>query len=102
MYVYICIMTIFLCVSCFRRDRDRLVIASKLCFSVDDSDPNARGLSRKHIMNSVERSLKNLQTDYLDLYQVKAELNQGHENRNMRQNVEFFSNFALCHFFCHK
>ena len=33
-------------------------------------DPNDRGLSRKHIMASIDRSLKRLQTDYVDLYQI--------------------------------
>jgi aryl-alcohol dehydrogenase-like predicted oxidoreductase len=33
-------------------------------------NPNDLGLSRKHILNSVEASLKRLQTDYIDLYQV--------------------------------
>jgi aryl-alcohol dehydrogenase-like predicted oxidoreductase len=33
-------------------------------------DPNDRGLSRKHIMDSIDRSLKRLATDYVDLYQI--------------------------------
>ena len=33
-------------------------------------DPNDRGLSRKHIMASIDRSLQRLQTDYVDLYQI--------------------------------
>lgn len=32
--------------------------------------PNGRGLSRKHIMESCEASLRRLQTDYVDLYQA--------------------------------
>lgn len=34
------------------------------------SGPNDVGLSRKHIMQQVDASLKKLQTDYIDLYQV--------------------------------
>ena len=49
--------------------RDRLVIATKL-FNPMSDDPNDRGLSRKHIMQSVDRSLKRLGTDYIDLYQI--------------------------------
>lgn len=48
-------------------ERSRLVISSKLFWPMSD-DPNDRGLSRKHIRESVERSLRNLGTDYLDLY----------------------------------
>jgi aryl-alcohol dehydrogenase-like predicted oxidoreductase len=47
--------------------RSDLVISSKVFFPMSD-DPNDRGLGRKHIMASVDRSLENLQTDYLDIY----------------------------------
>jgi len=47
--------------------RENLILSSKVFFPMSD-DPNDRGLSRKHIMQSVERSLKNLGTDYLDFY----------------------------------
>ena len=47
--------------------RRELVISSKVYFPTGDG-VNDRGLSRKHIMESCEQSLKNMQTDYLDLY----------------------------------
>ena len=47
--------------------RHRLVIASKLFWPMSE-DVNDRGLSRKHIMESVEKSLKRIGTDYLDVY----------------------------------
>lgn len=47
--------------------RHELVISSK-CFWPMSDDVNDQGLSRKHIMESVERSLKRIGTDYLDLY----------------------------------
>ena len=50
------------------QQRAKLVIASKCYFPMSD-DPNDRGLSRKHISESVHASLKRLRTDYLDLYQ---------------------------------
>jgi len=47
--------------------RSELVISSKVFFPLSD-DPNDRGLSRKHITESVDKSLKRIGTDYLDLY----------------------------------
>ena len=47
--------------------RSDLVLSSKVFWPMSD-DPNDRGLSRKHIVESVERSLKRLGTDYLDIY----------------------------------
>src|SRR5690606_20124334 len=44
-----------------------LVISSKVYWPISD-DVNDRGLSRKHIMESIDRSLRNIGTDYLDLY----------------------------------
>jgi aryl-alcohol dehydrogenase-like predicted oxidoreductase len=49
--------------------RDRVVIATKVFYPMSD-DPNDRGLSRKHLMTSIDRSLRRLQTDYVDLYQI--------------------------------
>lgn len=48
--------------------RPYLVIATKAFFPMSDR-PNDRGLSRKHLMESVEGSLRRLGTDYLDLHQ---------------------------------
>jgi voltage-dependent potassium channel beta subunit len=48
--------------------RGSYVLASKCYFAVGDG-PNDRGLSRKHIFESIEGSLGRLQTSYLDLYQ---------------------------------
>lgn len=48
--------------------RERLVLASK-CFFPMSEDVNDRGLSRKHVFESLHKSLARLQTDYLDLYQ---------------------------------
>jgi 1-deoxyxylulose-5-phosphate synthase len=49
--------------------RDKLVIATKV-FNAMGSDPNQQGLSRKHIMHAIDDSLRRLQTDYVDLYQI--------------------------------
>jgi aryl-alcohol dehydrogenase-like predicted oxidoreductase len=48
--------------------RHKLVIATKTFFPMSD-DPNDRGLSRKHIFESVEASLRRLGTEYIDLHQ---------------------------------
>ena len=48
-------------------DRHTLVVSSKLYWPMSD-DVNDRGLSRKHIMESVDKSLKRIGTDYLDIY----------------------------------
>jgi len=49
-------------------NRDEMIVATKMYFPIS-SDPNDRGLSRKHIICSVNRSLKRLRTDYIDLLQ---------------------------------
>ena len=49
--------------------REDLVIATKVCHPMR-SDPNDRGLSRKHILASIDASLRRLQMDYVDLYQI--------------------------------
>jgi len=49
--------------------RDEVVLATKVYFPVSDG-PNARGLSRKHIMAAIDDSLRRLGTEYVDLYQI--------------------------------
>lgn len=49
--------------------RDRVVLATKVRGEMGEG-PNNQGLSRGHILDAVEASLRRLQTDYIDLYQV--------------------------------
>jgi aryl-alcohol dehydrogenase-like predicted oxidoreductase len=49
--------------------RDDLVIATKVRGRMSEG-PNGSGLTRKHILHEVEQSLKRLQMDYIDLYQI--------------------------------
>lgn len=49
--------------------RDEVVIATKV-FGTMGKKPNQSGLSRKHIMDAVDASLRRLGTDYIDLYQI--------------------------------
>ena len=51
--------------------RKDVIVASKVRIRVGEG-PNQVGLSRVHILDQVERSLKNLGTDYLDLYQIHS------------------------------
>jgi aryl-alcohol dehydrogenase-like predicted oxidoreductase len=50
-------------------NRDEIVIATKVYFRVRKG-PNGAGLSRKAIMSEIDKSLKRLGTDYVDLYQI--------------------------------
>ncbi|UPM53381.1 aldo/keto reductase [Gottfriedia acidiceleris] len=50
-------------------NRDEIVLATKVYFPMHKG-PNGSGLSRKHIMNEIDKSLKRLGTDYVDLYQI--------------------------------
>jgi aryl-alcohol dehydrogenase-like predicted oxidoreductase len=54
-----------------RGHRDQLVVSTKV-FSRVGPGPNDAGLSRRHIMQQVEGSLRRLQTDYLDLYTIHS------------------------------
>jgi aryl-alcohol dehydrogenase-like predicted oxidoreductase len=49
-----------------RGDRDKVLIATKLGMEIA---PGEQGLSKAHILRAVDRSLKRLQTDHIDLYQ---------------------------------
>ena len=54
-----------------RSNRDQIVLATKVRGPMGPG-PNDQGLSRKHIMDAVDASLRRLQTDYIDLYQAHA------------------------------
>ena len=49
--------------------RDQVVVATKAYFPMGDG-PNDRGLSRKHLFDAIDASLRRLGTDYVDLYQI--------------------------------
>ena len=50
--------------------RDKVFLATKVYNRMDDQDPNAWGSHRFHIMKACEDSLRRLQTDHIDLYQM--------------------------------
>jgi aryl-alcohol dehydrogenase-like predicted oxidoreductase len=52
------------------RRRDRFVLGTKYTLSRDAADPNASGNHRKNLAASLDRSLRRLRTDYVDIYWV--------------------------------
>ena len=50
-----------------RKLRDRLILSTKVFYAIAEG-PNDRSLSRRHIMQAIDGSLRRLQTDYVDLY----------------------------------
>jgi len=49
--------------------REHVVVSTKVCNPTGD-DINQRGLSRKHVRHAIDHSLRRLNTDYVDLYQI--------------------------------
>lgn len=50
--------------------RDGVILATKCNGKMDDNDPNAWGNSRRHVIEACEASLRRLDTDWIDLYQI--------------------------------
>ena len=53
----------------FGVERDQVVVATKAFYPVKEG-PNSRGLSRKHLFDAIDDSLRRLGMDYVDLYQI--------------------------------
>lgn len=47
--------------------REEIVLITKLFFGTGRKDPNQKGLSRKHLVEGMNASLKRLQVDYVDV-----------------------------------
>ncbi|ULQ50766.1 aldo/keto reductase [Flavihumibacter fluvii] len=54
----------------FGLDRDEIVVGTKVRMEMRPGKPNGGGLSRKAILSEIDKSLKRLQMDYVDLYQI--------------------------------
>lgn len=63
--------------------RDQVLVATKVRHPMGEG-PNQRGTSRHHILNSVDASLKRLQTDYIDLYQIHTWYSEAPIDETMR------------------
>lgn len=50
--------------------REQVVLATKFYMPINPDDPNARGGSRRHVIQACEDSLRRLDTDHIDLYQM--------------------------------
>lgn len=50
--------------------RQHVILTTKVHGTMEAEDPNARGNSRRHVIEQCEASLRRLQTDYIDLYQI--------------------------------
>lgn len=55
-----------------KKQRERVVLATKYSFGAHPGDPNAGGNSRKNLVRALEGSLRRLGTDYVDLYWLHA------------------------------
>ncbi|XP_055958114.1 1-deoxyxylulose-5-phosphate synthase YajO [Patella vulgata] len=53
-----------------QQQRDRFILATKVFAWIQKDNINRQGLTRRHIVQSIEESLERLQTDYVDLYQT--------------------------------
>ena len=48
-----------------------MYLTSKFGLIADKTNPNALGTGHKHLLHSIDNSLKNLQTDFVDMYMVQ-------------------------------
>ncbi|XP_055958214.1 1-deoxyxylulose-5-phosphate synthase YajO [Patella vulgata] len=55
-----------------KQQRDKYILATKVFVWTDKSNINSQSLTRRHIVESIEKSLERLNTDYVDLYQMHS------------------------------
>ncbi len=64
--------------------RAQIVLATKVHGKMADDDPNMTGNNRRHIIEQCEASLRRLQTDYIDLYQIHRPSSQEPMDETLR------------------
>ena len=64
--------------------RQQIVLATKVHGKMADDDPNAEGNNRRHIIAQCDASLRRLQTDYIDLYQIHRPSSQEPMDETLR------------------
>ncbi|MBA3946794.1 MAG: aldo/keto reductase [Herpetosiphonaceae bacterium] len=64
--------------------RAQIVLATKVHGTMADDDPNAQGNNRRHIIEQCDASLRRLQTDYIDLYQIHRPSSQEPMDETLR------------------
>jgi 1-deoxyxylulose-5-phosphate synthase len=75
--------------------REEIVLATKVNGQMGDG-PNRKGLSRKHIFDACDASLKRLNMDYIDLYQIH------HFNKETSIGNKKLTSYSFNHVYCRR
>lgn len=79
--------------------RQKVILATKLHFPQSD-DPNDRGNSRRHILQAVEDSLRRLQTEWIDLYQIHRPVFDVPQDETLRALDDLVRQGKVCYIGC--
>ena len=79
--------------------RQRVILGTKFHFPQSD-DPNDRGNSRRHILNAAENSLRRLQTDWIDLYQIHRPVFDVPQDETLRALDDLVRQGKVCYIGC--
>ena len=79
--------------------RQKVILATKVHFPQSD-DPNDRGNSRRHILQAVEDSLRRLQTEWIDLYQVHRPVFDVPQDETLRALDDLVRQGKVCYIGC--
>jgi len=79
--------------------RQKVILATKVHFPQSD-DPNHRGNSRRHILQAVEDSLRRLQTEWIDLYQIHRPVFDVPQDETLRALDDLVRQGKVCYIGC--